>query len=316
MFLVLSVACFSIGLVLFAYSSHQHLVTSIVTTVFSAFSCFGLIAVSCWFASERWIWTRHKGQKWLADAISETKIQVYKLPGIAWCLHEPGNAMRKAKYWTHHKWNNVSDQTMGFKQQVTSFMRRVWERVKWRRQRPQLRADTESSLEAEGKSPVVQSYSPEPLSATSVHRPSNALSPIPEGAPSSSGDGDGTTVVSDAGSDAPGYSAGPSSSPAKTRLQHLVRSVIMMNNTAGPSGFHMIASPSRKRTMSSDASGGKSSEKSVLSRSRIAALVPKLREMKIAQDVAVHVALVRHIQFSPDGKFLATSRYGYCGRRS
>ncbi|KAJ3554822.1 hypothetical protein NM688_g2905 [Phlebia brevispora] len=42
---------------------------------------------------------------------------------------------------------------------------------------------------------------------------------------------------------------------------------------------------------------------------RIAALVPKLRRMEISQDVAAHVALVRHIQFSPDGKFLATSSW-------
>ncbi|KAF7791637.1 hypothetical protein EIP86_002657 [Pleurotus ostreatoroseus] len=273
--------------------------------VFSAFSCFGLTAVSCWFASERWIWTRHKGQKWLADVISETRVQMHKLPGVAWCLHEPVNAMRKARYWTRQQWNNFSDQAKGF-------MHRVRRRIIWRRRRPTVTTDAESSIESDGKSPVVQCYSPEPLSPMSVHRPANAtvLGPIPEGAPSSSGDGEGTTVVSDAGSDAPGYAtAGPSASPAKTRLQHLVRSVIMMNNTAGPSGFHMI-SPTRKRTMSSDATNGtKPSEKSMLSRSRIAALVPKLREMRTTQDVAAHVALVRHIQFSPDGKFLATSRY-------
>lgn len=43
-------------------------------------------------------------------------------------------------------------------------------------------------------------------------------------------------------------------------------------------------------------------------RSRVAALVPRLRSLKPTQDIAAHQAPVRHLQFSPDGKFLATSR--------
>lgn len=223
---------------------------------------------------------------------------MHKLPGVAWCIHEPRNAMRKAKYWARHKYNDASDQ-------VIAIVRKIKDKCRLRR--ACRRTDMESMLDSEGKSPVVQCYSPEPLSPTSVHRPSNAtmLGPIPEGAPSSTDED--TTVVSDAGYNAPGYPAGPSTSPAKTRLQNLVRSVIMLNSTTA-SGFPLIANPSRKRTTSSDATGGRSSEKSVLSRSRIAALVPKLRMMKPSQDLAAHVALVRHIQFSPDGKFLATSR--------
>lgn len=44
-------------------------------------------------------------------------------------------------------------------------------------------------------------------------------------------------------------------------------------------------------------------------RSRVAALVPKLKCLEPTQDMAAHQALVRHLQFSPDGKFMATSRY-------
>lgn len=50
------------------------------------------------------------------------------------------------------------------------------------------------------------------------------------------------------------------------------------------------------------------SESVLFSRPRISAFVPKLTEMKVTHDLAAHSALVRHMQFSPDGQFLATSR--------
>ena len=42
--------------------------------------------------------------------------------------------------------------------------------------------------------------------------------------------------------------------------------------------------------------------------SREATLIPKLQSLEVTQDLDEHQALVRHVQFSPDGKFLATSR--------
>ncbi|RXW12919.1 hypothetical protein EST38_g12932, partial [Candolleomyces aberdarensis] len=44
-------------------------------------------------------------------------------------------------------------------------------------------------------------------------------------------------------------------------------------------------------------------------KSRISALVPKLALLETTQDLPPHTALVRHIQFSPDGKYLATSSW-------
>ena len=43
-------------------------------------------------------------------------------------------------------------------------------------------------------------------------------------------------------------------------------------------------------------------------RSRVSTLMPKLDELEATHDLAAHCALVRHMQFSPDGKYLATSR--------
>ncbi|TFY80138.1 hypothetical protein EWM64_g3875, partial [Hericium alpestre] len=83
-FLVLSVACFSVGLVLFAYSSKQNYVVSTITTVFTAFSSFGLAAVSTWFASERWVFSRHKGKKWLEDSLDDFWDKLMGIPPLPW----------------------------------------------------------------------------------------------------------------------------------------------------------------------------------------------------------------------------------------
>jgi WD40 repeat protein len=41
---------------------------------------------------------------------------------------------------------------------------------------------------------------------------------------------------------------------------------------------------------------------------RVSTLIPKLKTLEPIQDISIHTALVRHLQFSPNGKYLATSR--------
>ncbi|KAH8828264.1 quinon protein alcohol dehydrogenase-like superfamily [Flagelloscypha sp. PMI_526] len=94
-FLVLSVACFSIGLCCFAYASNQHKVTSALTTVLTAITSFGLLAVSIWFASERAIFLRHEGKKWLSDALQDINHQFLELRGMRTIRHG-ANSVHKA----------------------------------------------------------------------------------------------------------------------------------------------------------------------------------------------------------------------------
>ncbi|PFH49908.1 hypothetical protein AMATHDRAFT_146529 [Amanita thiersii Skay4041] len=78
-FLVFSVGCFSIGLCCFAYASDQASVTSTITTVTTVLSNVGLTAVSAWFATERYIYVRHRGRKWLGDVLDEAKEQAVQV---------------------------------------------------------------------------------------------------------------------------------------------------------------------------------------------------------------------------------------------
>lgn len=296
-FLVLSVACFSMGLVLFAYSSGQHRITSTVTTVFSACSCFGLAAVSCWFASERIIFTKHKGEKWLADVLSETKVQMHRLPGIGWILTEPGNVAHKVAFWTRRRGHDVGDYLKMAGNFVFGWTQRF-------RRHPD---DLESADGSERKSPMSHhSFSPEPTSPRS-HRPSDAtaaiLTPISEHAPSTVDGHDDPTVVNDNGT-AP-LSSPPPVNPARTRFTNIVRSVMMMRSAAGSTA---TPTPSRKRTLSAD--NGKPAEPpGMVRKSRVARLIPRLKQMEMWLDLSPHQALVRHLQFSPNGRYLATSSW-------
>ena len=299
-FLVLSVACFSMGLVLFAYSSGQHRITSTVTTVFSACSCFGLAAVSCWFASERIIFTRHKGEKWLADVLSETKIQMHGLPGVAWVVTEPRNAARKVAFWSRRRYHDASDYFSAFVNFMSGWIN------KFRRPKD----DFESAEGSEDKLPVSHhSFSPEPMSPK-LHRPSDAtatmLTPISERAPSTVDGLDDPTVVSDNGMTPTNTPV--MTSPARTRFTHVVRSVIMMRNASGAT---TVSKPSPKRTLSSENSKiiKPVEPPAMLRRSRVARLIPKLKQMEAWLDLSTHQALVRHLQFSPNGKYLATSSW-------
>ena len=69
--------------------------TSTITAVFSAFSFFGLAIVSVWFASERTIFSRHKGRKWVADVLDDVSIPGYKrVKGIALDLSQSARVVR------------------------------------------------------------------------------------------------------------------------------------------------------------------------------------------------------------------------------
>ncbi|KAI0701045.1 WD40 repeat-like protein [Cytidiella melzeri] len=297
-FLVLSVACFSIGLVLFTYSSGQHKVTSTVTTVFSAFSCFGLTAVSFWFASEKWIFNRHKGQKWLADVLSESRVRMHSVPGVAWCIQEPRNFARKVAYWSRRHWHEFSDQC--------SRVLRIVKGGFGLRRAPDL--ESPRSENDELKSPMSPSFSPE---LSRFHNGEMVLSPIAERPPSTVDGADDHTVLSDSGGTV--ISSSPTAgSPNQYRLKNLVRSVMMINRTtSGPSAFSLPSGPKRQRTMSSEAgkSGKMAETPAMMKGSRLAVLIPKLKRMEATQEFAPHQALVRHLQFSPDGKLFATSSW-------
>ena len=296
----------------FNIPSLQDRVTTTLTSVFSALSCIGLAAVSTWFISERMIFTKHKGQKWLADVLSETKVQICSVPGIKWIIYEPralawrlGRHVREAIEWMTRRFRIASDS-------ISRMSARTLRGT----------STVSSSLEKgndDGISDTLTSpQSPEPITPLSIrmrHSDSTGpLLPIAEVRSSNFGSSDNleaATTLSNASTAA--LSSPPTS--GKARFVNAVHSVMMMRQAASPMPFGLSLpprTPARRRTSSTDTPGarGVSAEPVGLMRaSRVAALVPKLKALETTQDLAAHQALVRHLQFSPNGKFLATSRY-------
>ncbi|KAH9836204.1 WD40 repeat-like protein [Rhodofomes roseus] len=309
-FLVASVACFSMGLVLFGYSSGQDRVTTTLTSVFSAFSCIGLAAVSTWFISERMIFTKHQGQKWLADVLSEAKVELCSVPGIKWIIYEPralawrtGRHVREAGQWMVRQFRIASDSVS---RMSTRTLRRV----------STMSTAIEKDQEDGTTETLASPQSPEPISPLRMRQSNSTgpLLPIAEVRSSNFGSSDNlemATTMSDASTAA--QNAPPPS--GKARFVHAVHSVMMMRQAASPMPFGLSLpphTPTRRRTTSIDGPRGRSMSAEpigMMRASRVAALVPKLKALETTQDLAAHQALVRHLQFSPNGKFLATSSW-------
>lgn len=103
-------------------------------------------------------------------------------------------------------------------------------------------------------------------------------------------------------------------SPGKQLWAKAMRTVQMHSAVSSKHGISvMTREPHRQRTISSNLTGERKRAvveepvKAIL-RSRVARLQPKLKQLEATQDLAAHQALVRHLQFSPDGRYLATSR--------
>ncbi|KAF7797508.1 hypothetical protein EIP86_008708 [Pleurotus ostreatoroseus] len=255
-FMVFSVACFFIGLVSFVYASGQNTVTCIVTTVLSISCCFGLTALSLWFAFERWIYDWHDGYKLLSDVLSDAGQDVLEARPVAWSGAQIYRGMR------------LVHTLLAFLGSIPQSVARA--------------TGTQSS--ASDTSTVVED--PEAL----IEATERAV-PL------------GTFNTVEVDHDKPLQEL-----RGKARFIALVERIIIMQRAIPhrppprPTG---LRSSKRQITSSSDLG-------SAIPSSRIGALLPKLQNFQVTKQIDAHNALVRNIQFSPDGLLLATSRIYHC----
>lgn len=278
----------------------------------TAFTSFGLTAVSAWFASERWAFTRHRGQKWLSDVLSEGVDAFLQLEAILWLV--------KIKHTTSRHFGKLRKLILRMCTDIMSSVAAC--NVK----------RNEGDVEANGLPTVnIQPFneSKERPTSPSTGRPSDATIVMSEPSIYNPCSVPATPVNSPTDNDFPTTSSAPIVSTAPTAptlgkqlWKNAVRNVTMRNALAlAPPTASVIgtthkprAPPVRQRTMSSVVSLSSADGRTrtisepVYTRSRLSALVPKLMELEAMHDLAAHSALVRHMQFSPDGKFLATSR--------
>ncbi|KAG1841235.1 hypothetical protein DFJ58DRAFT_748510 [Suillus subalutaceus] len=276
-FLVMSVACFSAGLMLFTYATDQGFVTSTITTVFTAVTSFGLAAVSAWFASERWIFVQHRGHVWLEDVINEATHRMLLLSVVV--------GLRKIIHYC----NQRILATRGLVRRV-SFKKVTGAITRFR--------DKHHTL------PTTQE-GPQMLELPRHHEPAVSVCSEYTERPNSL--------------DAPASEDSEASrrSIARQRFKGAVRSVIMMQQAqAGQMPLYLRPfmpprTPSFDRTSATGMSPTRFSSigLNTIRGQRVPTLIPKLKTLEPLQDLSIHTALVRHLQFSPNGKYLATSSW-------
>ena len=249
--------------------------------------------MSAWFASERWIFSRHKGTKWLQDSLDDVWDAMTSIPPIPWLSEIVPAFFHLIFSALSIVLSRTRKAALGASSTLTNLFTG-----------PSEASDTLE--EDENSLPSGSLASPEPLFTAFRNRRGSEGTQV-----TSAGHGESKSPASPSTIDfSIPEKGGPVSAPAspgRGRFANAVRSVMMMRAASGG-----LASPHRKRTMSSSMilpDRRKETMHAPLKRSRVAALVPQLQKLATTQDLPAHQALVRHLQFSPDGKFLATSRW-------
>ncbi|RXW19261.1 hypothetical protein EST38_g6603 [Candolleomyces aberdarensis] len=270
-FLVLSVVCFSIGLCAFSYASGQPRITSTFTTVLTALTSFGLAAVSIWFALERWVFARHRGQKLLSDVLRETTGY------FIWY-----SAVELLYRFCYFLYRNV----FKFEKLVSKVLSMFSEMCRFHRDNDQELDDIEA--------PASPQSPPQPP----VNSPTSPNDVVPE-TPASPSAAEGQRIAPSQG---------------KLLWKSMVRTVKLHSNINASSStshpMNMLENrpiPLRKGTSSSSTGTGMIGLVN-------ATVGPGEHNKTMAfleptQELPAHTGHVKHIQFSPDGKYLATSSW-------
>jgi hypothetical protein len=248
--------------------------------------------VSAWFASERWIYNHHQGKKWLGDVLHDAFQKFLRIQGI-------GHAV-DAFLWSCARIKDAGNSLRRAPSRTTSFLSSNGEKQ-----------DSDDAMV--GGLPYANSHE---AMTSAKHRMSDAAQSMSGAASTYAMDirNQPTSPISDEHSEHDAdLEAASSSSPKRGRFASAVRNVIMLQTASGVSPLAALSpQPQPQRTTSSSLTGAEKKPTmdpvTALRGSRVANLMPKLRTLEATQDIAAHQGLVRHLQFSPDGKFLATSR--------
>ena len=232
--------------------------------------------MSLWFLSERWVYLRHEGKKWASDVVSDAQHRLLNLPGI--------NRTRKLFRLLFSSLGHA-------KEEANRLTEKVGDAIMQRSS-----MDTNEDVEANGNgtSPAMSSASPD---FTKLRGSADLPSPL---LPSSSFNSE--PPPSERHTDTP---------RAKILWQNAIRTVRM--KSAVTSNLAALPKTPRRRSSAHDPKSPVDRRKTLLEEpvrafARVKQLQPKVQSLEITQDIPAHQGLVRHLQFSPDGRYLATSR--------
>ncbi|KAF5386305.1 hypothetical protein D9757_008585 [Collybiopsis confluens] len=232
----------------------------------------GTLTIAAWFALEEWVYSIHRGKKWLGDIIFELRETLFQSPIVS--------SVRRALMGSQ-KW--ISARTT------------LSSNIQLRRVRF-TESDVEKSSDIEGG--LSESYSMPSTSNMSrrwgLEAGSIPLISIPGGF-------NGLPVASGSGL---ANSFPPSVSVGKQLWKNAIRTVKMHREMSQRQ--RMPSNPKRQRMLNPKRATTNPPFKAK-TQSRVNTLIPKLGCLQLTQETIPHQAMVAHLQFSPDGQFLASS---------
>ncbi len=272
-----------------------------------------------WFAAERWIFAYYKGDKRLPDILSDVPGFVYGLRVVVVqrFMHEPELVAARIAKWmiraAREIWRLINSidisgarccrgrGSQGDEESQPAIAMTEVDSPRNQLSRP--RPEIVHRTNQETSPPVPETITPrEPLNTRLPHSVPAPVSPAsPQG-----GRATATSEGQPVAHAAEGY----------PKMRDLIRSMIIIGkaqSSDSSSGNTNFALPrERKRTSSTEESRSPQSPYSA-ERLQIPPMFSSLTEtrlkrMEVTQTLRFHQALVRHMQFSPDGKSLATSR--------
>ena len=234
----------------------------------------GLICISGWFVLERWAFLRQKDQKWLGEVISETLDELAEL-GIV-------RAHRFVMQWCSRR---LAATRASFTRLIAWLADTHMFKIK-AKNATMTTDDDEAMVGSPGRLP---SHSNQGPGASDSHKHKHD-----------------THLLLDV-------------RDPRVRFQNAVRTVIKLQRTTGKRPTPVRPGLPRRdswwqTSMSSDpdTSGSPIPDPRYcgLRGARVTKLIEELKALDLTQELVPHGALVRHVQFSPNGRYLATSRWG------
>lgn len=270
-----SVFTFSSGLICFSFQVFgHHFFIPLLTSIFTSVTMFALVTIGLWITGERYVGTRRNSRQWLATIVSRSFNHALTVSGfprvIRWFSGpSPSHSSRFAAFWS----------SLRIVQRLGSFRRSI--ASKFRRnapQRPQLAPlilplNSSSGIAVSLEDPVDRH------NKALEDSPPRTMSPLPID---------------------PDRLSPTGLSTSQPRLgftwRSAVAAVLMTNIRGRPASFHPPTSTFDLPTEDDE----------MATTERLVYIAPIARGLRVKLGPRGHTAFVRHLQFSPDGRYLAT----------
>ncbi|KAG9016041.1 hypothetical protein FRB90_003765 [Tulasnella sp. 427] len=311
-FLVVSVMAFSAGLVCFTFASSQGALVSTCATIFTSLTSLALLAVAVWFAMERAVYAKTKGNRWLEDIMREWRGEFLRRTGLMWMAKVPPAGFKRVATWCSDrlsKFGLFMTSTVGLpsgRRGSTSTGSEAYDE-EYGLPSPNTSPKAERLRSFSDPKPI-RMQSPTPLPQVFENQQVSS-SPVQERGPWSTSVSPPPPPPQDPSPDPP---LPPTSPTPKMRFRDAVRKVTTLERMKpGPKSPKRAGTGGHARerslTLPISADGSADPNERFAPRpTKLAGLIPRLKALKPTQELIEHAGLVRHLQFSPDGKWLAT----------